>query len=197
MVTMSTSTVRWAYETTAVFTLKTLFRGLLITGFATIVRAIIIILFIVIYIVTIASLLIQTQKLLAWCSHRYTFSLSLFYASSDNLHAHQMQRERNNKQEPMPNISLNYTWKTSTLSVTLKGTRTPQNSQNLKYQGINRNWRIGRAWEVCYWRGNSEKLAKTSINIPWELLSVQGPQSLIVKSSSLAAHRAQSEEDLH
>src|SRR5437016_5711389 len=45
MVTMTPSAVRRAHETTAVFTLKNLFRGLLITGFATIVRAIIIILF--------------------------------------------------------------------------------------------------------------------------------------------------------
>src|SRR6266568_2001716 len=65
VITMTPSAVRRAYKTTAVFTLKNLFRGLLITGFATIVRAIIIILFTIVYIVTIASLLIQTQKLLA------------------------------------------------------------------------------------------------------------------------------------
>src|SRR5207302_8029122 len=57
MVTISPSTMRRAHETTAVFTLKNLFRELLITGFATIVRAIIIILFTIVYIVTIASLL--------------------------------------------------------------------------------------------------------------------------------------------
>src|SRR2546430_9400308 len=57
MITMTPSTGRWAYETTAVFTLKNLFRGLLITGFATIVRAIIIIFFAIVYTVTIASLL--------------------------------------------------------------------------------------------------------------------------------------------
>src|SRR5207248_10916709 len=92
MVTVMPSAVRRAYETTAVFTLKNLFRGLLITRFATIVRVIIIILFTIVYIVTIASLLIQTQKLLARCSHRYTFSLSSFYCSSDILLLHQMQR---------------------------------------------------------------------------------------------------------
>jgi hypothetical protein len=65
MVTMSPSAVRRAYETPTMLTLKNLFRGLLITWFATIDRAIIIILFIKVYIVTVASLLIQTQKLLA------------------------------------------------------------------------------------------------------------------------------------
>src|SRR5437870_5889389 len=55
MVTMTPSAVRRAHETTAVFTLKNLFRGLLITGFATIVRAIIIILFTIVYTATIAS----------------------------------------------------------------------------------------------------------------------------------------------
>jgi hypothetical protein len=65
MVTMTPSAMWRAYETTAMFALKNLFRGLLITGFATIFRAIIIILFTTVYIVTIARLLIQTQKLLA------------------------------------------------------------------------------------------------------------------------------------
>src|SRR5205823_8107996 len=55
MITVTPLAVKWAYETTAVFTLKNLFRGLLMTGFATIVRAIIIILFTTVYIVTIAS----------------------------------------------------------------------------------------------------------------------------------------------
>jgi hypothetical protein len=65
MVTMFPSAGRRAYETTAMFTFKILFRGMLITRFATIVGAIIIILFTTSYIVIIASLLIQTQKLLA------------------------------------------------------------------------------------------------------------------------------------
>ena len=65
MVTMTTPAMRRAHETTAVFALKTLFRGLLIVGFAIIVRAIIIILFTKVYIVIIARLLIQMQKLLA------------------------------------------------------------------------------------------------------------------------------------
>jgi hypothetical protein len=58
MVTMPPTALRRAYETAAMLALKNLFRGLLITGFASIVRAVIIILFITLNIVTIARLLI-------------------------------------------------------------------------------------------------------------------------------------------